>query len=112
MQLTLSRSVESKVPFRDVFQTDAAFHELLASLSQNSFVLPAIRRQNRLRRLLEYRSNLDASRVRAWSLEHIAVIDALLAGNRQLASAHLRTHLENARANFGARLRVVRGGTP
>ncbi len=106
LQLQLSEAVGRKVPFRQVFDTDAAFHELLATLSENSFVLSAVRRQNRLRRLLEYQSYLDAARVRAWCLEHIAVIDALTAGDRALAARHLRTHLENARATFGARARA------
>jgi DNA-binding GntR family transcriptional regulator len=82
---------------REVFQTDASFHELLGSFSRNSFVLSAIRQQTRLRRLLEYQSYPNATRVRAWCLEHIAVIDALLNSDRQLAAQHLTKHLENAR---------------
>ena len=85
------------VSSREVFQTDASFHELIGSFSGNSFVLSAIRQQDRLRRLLEYQSYPDASRVRAWCLEHISVIDALLDGDRHLAARHLTKHLENAR---------------
>ena len=103
LQVKVSQSAESRLSFRHVFHTDAAFHELLAGLSQNSFILSAIRRQNRLRRLLEYQSYVDAKRVRAWCLEHIAVIDALLSGDRSLAARYLATHLENARRNFGGR---------
>jgi DNA-binding GntR family transcriptional regulator len=87
----------NRVSSREVFQTDASFHELLASFSGNSFVLSSIRQQNRLRRLLEYQSYPDASRVRAWCLEHVSVIDALLDGNQHLAARHLSRHLENAR---------------
>lgn len=89
----LGRGISS----REVFQTDASFHEMLGSFSGNSFVLSAIRQQNRLRRLLEYQSYPDANRVRAWCMEHISVIDALLDEDRHLAARHLTKHLENAR---------------
>jgi DNA-binding GntR family transcriptional regulator len=97
LQNSLLKPSANRVSSREVFQTDASFHELLASFSGNSFVLSSIRQQNRLRRLLEYQSYPDASRVRAWCLEHISVIDALLDGNQHLAARHLTKHLENAR---------------
>ena len=96
LQEKLLTSAESGVSHRAVFQTDASFHEMLAKLSSNAFVLAAIRQQNRLRRLLEYQSYLDAKRVREWCLEHISVIDALLDENQHLAARYLTKHLENA----------------
>lgn len=81
----------------EVFHTDASFHELIAKFSGNGFVLATIRQQNRLRRLIEYQSNLNAQRVRTWCQEHICVIEALLDGDRHLAARSLATHLENAR---------------
>lgn len=97
LQEKLLTSAESGVSHRVVFQTDARFHEMLAKLSSNAFVLSTIRQQNRLRRLLEYQSYLDAKRVREWCLEHISVIDALLDDNQHLAARYLTKHLENAR---------------
>ena len=97
LQLNLLNVAEARVSHRNVFHTDASFHELLAKLSGNGFVLATIRQQNRLRRLLEYHSNLDGQRVRNWCLEHISVIDALLDGDVNLASRLLTEHLENAR---------------
>ena len=93
---------------REVFQTDASFHELLGSFSGNAFVLSSIRQQNRLRRLLEYQSYPNATRVRAWCLEHISVIDALIDGDQNLAARHLTKHLENARLVPAAR-RIAKG---
>jgi DNA-binding GntR family transcriptional regulator len=81
---------------REVFDIDAGFHEMLARFSRNDAVLEAIRQQNRLRRLMEYESYPDAARVWAWSGEHVAVIDALLGGDRKLASDRLAQHLRNA----------------
>lgn len=81
---------------RDVFDIDASFHEMLAGFSGNEAILEVIRQQNRLRRLMEYQSYPDAARVRAWSGEHIAVIDALFDGDQPLASSRLTQHLRNA----------------
>lgn len=97
LQNDLLASSGKGVSSREVFQTDASFHELLGSFSGNGFVLSSIRQQNRLRRLLEYQSYPNAERVRAWCLEHISVIDALLDGDQHLAARHLTKHLENAR---------------
>jgi DNA-binding GntR family transcriptional regulator len=97
MQSRLLTSSVRGVSSREVFHTDASFHELLGSFSSNSFVLSSIRQQNRLRRLLEYQSYPNASRVKAWCLEHISVIDALLDDDQHLAARHLTKHLENAR---------------
>jgi len=97
IQNGLLASVSGALSRREVFQVDAGFHELLASFSNNSFVLAAMRQQNRLRRLLEYQSYANAARLRAGCSEHVAVIDALLGGDRPLAARLLRQHLENAR---------------
>jgi DNA-binding GntR family transcriptional regulator len=111
LQEKLLSAAESGVSHRLVFQTDASLHEMLAKLSSNAFVLATIRQQNRLRRLLEYQSYLDAKRVREWCLEHISVIDALLDDNQHLAARYLTKHLENARlAPAGMRSSSRKGG--
>jgi DNA-binding GntR family transcriptional regulator len=97
LQEDLLASYGKGVPARAVFNADAAFHETLCSFSGNAFVLAAVRQQNRLRRLLEYQTYPDASRVRAWCIEHISVIDALLENDQSLAAKNLTKHLENAR---------------
>ena len=84
------------LPSHEVFHIDASFHELLASMSGNSFVVAIIRQHNRLRRLIEYKGYPNMARRRAWALEHIAIIDALLEGSTETASALLTDHLRNA----------------
>jgi DNA-binding GntR family transcriptional regulator len=106
VQERLQNSVEARASHREVFQADASFHELLAQLSGNAFVLATVRQHNRVRRLLEYQSNLDAARVRTWCREHISVIDALLAGDRSRAAVRLRQHLENARRAANSRQKL------
>jgi DNA-binding GntR family transcriptional regulator len=81
---------------REVFHIDASFHEQLARMSGNSFVLAAVRQQNRLRRLIEYQGYRDVTRVHAWCREHVAIIDALMREATRKASALLSLHLTNA----------------
>lgn len=64
-----------------LFDTDATFHEMLAEFTGNIFFLQAIQQQNRLRRLLEFSGYGNRRRVRDWCQEHIAIIDAVVAGN-------------------------------
>jgi DNA-binding GntR family transcriptional regulator len=76
-----------------IFAIDASFHEMMAEFSGNVFVLQALQQQNRLRRLLEYNSYEDRGRVREWCAEHIAIIDATLAGDLDGASRAMSDHL-------------------
>jgi DNA-binding GntR family transcriptional regulator len=79
-----------------LFETDAAFHEMCAEFSGNAFFAQAIQSQNRLRRLLEFGSYLDSRRVREWCREHLAIIEAIASGDLAQASARMRGHLEQA----------------
>ena len=86
----------TQVPAKEIFETDAEFHELLAEASGNLFVLQAIQQQNRLRRLLEFGSYHNKRRVKAWCEEHVAIIDALRENKPELAAELMRTHLQYA----------------
>ena len=81
---------------REVFDTNAAFHEMLARMSGNRFLLQAVEQQNRLRRLSEYYVYEDATRIQTLCREHCEIMDALLAGDRAWAATLLRRHLEVA----------------
>lgn len=80
-----------------IYETDANFHEMLASFSGNQFFLNAVIQQNRLRQLLEFRQSMEVERVGEWCNEHLAIIDALERGNQEKAAERLRQHLENAK---------------
>jgi DNA-binding GntR family transcriptional regulator len=82
-----------------LFETDAAFHEMCAEASGNAFFSQAIQSQNRLRRLLEFGTYFDSRRVREWCREHLGIIEAIASGNLALASTRMRTHLEQALAS-------------
>ena len=81
-----------------LFETDAAFHEMCAEFCGNSFFVQAIQHQNRLRRLLEFGSYFNSRRVQDWCREHVAIIEAIAAGDFGRASKKMRIHLEHALA--------------
>lgn len=80
------------------FKVNAAFHEGLAAMSGNRFYRDAIRQQNALRRMQEAASfeELSEDRIRQSCEEHLAVLDAIEAGNMDWAEALLRQHLKQA----------------
>jgi DNA-binding GntR family transcriptional regulator len=80
----------------DVVALDADFHGSIAGFSGNPFVAASVRQQIELRRLLELGTYEEAPRVMTWCNEHIAVIDALLAGDLRTAETALRNHLQRA----------------
>src|SRR3984893_1870191 len=82
-----------------LFETDAAFHEMCAEASGNAFFAQAIQSQNRLRRLLEFGSYFDSRRVREWCREHLGIIEAIASSNFAEASTRMRAHLEQALAS-------------
>ena len=87
--LRLSRS--------QLFQINTQFHEMIVACSNNDFFLDAIKRMNRLRRLMEYRLAVDRSRLTGQCREHLAILDRLESGNRADAAEYLRAHIEGAR---------------
>ncbi|WP_263146187.1 GntR family transcriptional regulator [Pseudomonas sp. RIT-PI-AD] len=78
------------------FAANAEFHELLADASGNSYILQAVRQQNRLRRLSESQRTADPEHVRLSCREHLAILDALEQGDNEWASTLLHRHLEVA----------------
>jgi DNA-binding GntR family transcriptional regulator len=78
------------------FEMNADFHEGLAAASGNRFIHSAIRRQNQLRRLSNYDWVFGFERVEVNCREHLQILDYLAAGERELASALMRRHLQRA----------------
>ncbi len=81
-----------------VFQIGAEFHETIVACSGNRFLLDAIRRQNQLRRLIEYKGNVDRSRLVKQCQEHLKLLELLESGDRPAAAAFLRRHLDVVRS--------------
>lgn len=86
----------ASVDARQLFDTDAHFHETIAGFSGNIFLLQSIQQQNRLRRLLEFGGYVNRRRVRDWCREHLAILDAVAAGDSARAAELMLAHLGNA----------------
>ncbi|RYF80878.1 MAG: FCD domain-containing protein [Comamonadaceae bacterium] len=79
-----------------LFEMNAAFHEGLAQASGNRFILNAIRQQSRMRRFSNYDWAYGRDRVRVSCFEHLDILDRLELGQREVAAALIRRHLEQA----------------
>ncbi|WP_336810246.1 GntR family transcriptional regulator [Bosea sp. MMO-172] len=97
-----ARHVEAlKRPWREAssiafYEMNADFHEGLAAATGNRFFHSAMRRQNQLRRLSNYDWDQGMERVRVNCTEHMAMLDHLEAGENEVASALMRSHLLRA----------------
>ncbi|TKT77413.1 GntR family transcriptional regulator [Aquamicrobium sp. LC103] len=80
------------------FRVNAAFHEKLVAFSGNRFLTDAVRQQNNLRRMQESAAfhELPAERIEQSCKEHLAILDAVEAGEMEWAEALLRRHLREA----------------
>jgi DNA-binding GntR family transcriptional regulator len=79
-----------------LFKANAEFHEMLVACSGNQFFLDALKRVNRLRRLMEYRISIDRTRLIQQNREHLEILDLLESGSFERASAFLREHILTA----------------
>jgi DNA-binding GntR family transcriptional regulator len=79
-----------------LFQASTDLHELVVGCSGNPFFLDAVKRINRVRRLIEYRAMFDRGRLIKQCEEHIKLLDLLLEERREDAAQFLRMHLESA----------------
>ncbi|MEU9342697.1 FCD domain-containing protein [Streptomyces sp. NPDC048278] len=86
------------LPRAELFQVNASFHEMLVGCSGNQFLLDSVRRVNRLRRLIEYRHQLDRSRLANQTREHLRILDLVENGDLKEASAFLHEHLGKVRS--------------
>lgn len=80
----------------ELFEINSSFHEAIVAGSGNPFLIDAIRRVNKLRRLVDYRSNLDRVRMISQSKEHLQLLDLIESGDRKKAASYLCQHLETA----------------
>lgn len=82
-----------------LFEANRVFHERIAAMAGNRFVVQAIQRQSQLRRLVEYRETLDRARVRQLCAQHVGILEALAADDRDGAARLMDAHLAGAQAD-------------
>ena len=75
----------------------AQFHEALMAGAGNPFMLQALMRVNRVRRLLTYRAMNDRERYYRQSREHMAILDLIEAGDHSAAARQMEAHLRKVR---------------
>jgi len=70
------------------------FHESLVEASGNAFFIDTIKRVNRVRRLLSYRSMRQRDRYPEHCRQHLHVLDLLVRERNDEASAFMKEHLQ------------------
>ncbi|NUL44542.1 GntR family transcriptional regulator [Cellulosimicrobium funkei] len=84
-----------KVSNAVLFDSNSALHEAVMACSHNTFFSESLQRVDRLRRLIEYQKTLPRERAVQRCREHVQLIDLLLAGHNEAASAFMREHLRS-----------------
>ena len=79
-----------------LFDANTRLHEAIAACSGNVFILDSLKRINRLRRLMEYRTTIDRDAAARRCLEHKRLIELLLGGHLKAAADFIRLHLRDA----------------
>ena len=93
----------------ETFGANADFHEVLVAGAKNPFLLEGLRRVNRLRRLLEYRTQQVRERLVGECRDHLRILDLIEGGEMREAATFLRDHLDRARI---AKARIIHAATP
>ena len=78
------------------------FHESLVEASGNVFFIDTIRRVNRVRRLLSYRSMQDRVRYREHCEQHLNILELLGRERNEEASLAMREHLASTLRNLAS----------
>lgn len=94
-QALVDGAVEWATPSQ-LFDANSRLHEVIARCSGNLFIVDGLRRVNRLRRLMEYRKDVDRSASALRCKEHLTLIDLLLSNQREAAADFMRLHLRDA----------------
>jgi DNA-binding GntR family transcriptional regulator len=81
----------------ELFETNSEFHEGLAELSGNRFLVSTVHKLNQLRRLVEYRQTLNTDQVLGQNAEHLQILDALDLGDTGRAADLMFDHLGRAK---------------
>jgi len=97
-QISLLKGGFRKMSPTDLFSLNSQFHEVLVGFSSNPFFVDAIKKIDRVRRLLDFRSTYASNRDRLLKQcsEHLEIIDLLEKGDNATAAEFLRNHIKGA----------------
>lgn len=91
-----------------IHERGVRFHEALVEGSGNPFFIDSIRRVNRVRRLLSYRSTQDRKRYKQHCEQHLAILDLLEQERNEEAAEALREHLAATLRNMEKIRRILK----
>lgn len=95
-QLDILNNPEKLVSAGKMFNAGVLFHETIVAMSGNVFLLDALKRINRLRRLIEYNVNAKRTIPKKECEEHLALLTLIENGRLREASNFLHQHLARA----------------
>ncbi len=86
----------ASIPAERLLRNGTSFHEELIKLSNNPYFFTAFQRVNRMRRLMEYRTEINRERINGQGGEHLQILSLLERGDIADASYLIRRHLGGA----------------
>lgn len=100
-QISLLKGGFRKLSPTELFSLNSHFHEALIGFSNNPFFVDAIKKIDRVRRLLDFRSTYASNRDRLLKQcsEHLEIVDLLERGDAKAAAELLRNHIQGALAS-------------
>lgn len=96
-QVELLQGGIERATHEQLYQAGVHLHETVVAGAGNRYLLDSLRTVNQQRRVIEYGTRLDRSRLHRQCEEHLQLIDLLVRGERMEASHFLRAHLNRAR---------------
>lgn len=87
-----------RMPPEALVQAGSQFHEELIKMSGNMMFFQALERANQLRRLLEYRTNVNRQRFEVQCADHLHILDLVQRGENLEAAHFMKKHLSGALA--------------
>ena len=96
-QMDLLRGGIERCTPTELYRAGVHFHETVVAGAHNRFLLDSLRTLNQMRRVVEYGTRLDRTRLHGQCEEHLQLIELLLRDERMEASHFLREHLNKAR---------------
>lgn len=97
------------MPADRVVLNGSLFHEEVIKMAGNPFFFRALEQANRMRRLLEYRAQVDRQRLHTQCSEHLQIVGLLEKGDVIEASYLMRQHLSGALARKAPRVQRPEG---
>ncbi|BED91375.1 GntR family transcriptional regulator [Pseudoalteromonas sp. MM1] len=92
-QREILNNKEKKVSAAEMFNAGVLFHETIVGMANNVFLLNALKKVNRLRRLIEYNVYSERAIPKKECEEHLVLLDLIAENKLQESSLFLKEHI-------------------